>query len=165
MQVCKCAGVQEVCKYAEHVSVSLLLAQRQAQGEQGEKELMTNVRVLYIEDNAENRLLVRRVLEAEGCSVLEAADGSSGLEVAAQTRPDLILLDINLPEIDGYDLARRFRDTPGLRQVPILAITANVMKGDRERTLAAGCDGYIQKPIDVDRLPEQIRATLRRVNT
>jgi two-component system, cell cycle response regulator DivK len=161
LQVCKL----QVCKYAKYASVGLLLAQRQAQGEQGEMELMTNVRVLYIEDNAENRLLVRRVLEAEGCSVLEAADGSSGLEVAAQTRPDLILLDINLPEIDGYDLARRFRDMPGLQQVPILAITANVMKGDRERTLAAGCDGYIQKPIDVDRLPKQVRATLRRNHT
>ena len=162
--MCKYASVQ-VRKYAKHVIAGLLLAQRQAQGEQGEMELMTNVRVLYIEDNADNRLLVRRVLEAEGCSVLEAADGSSGLEVAAQTRPDLILLDINLPEIDGYDLARRFRDMPGLQQVPILAITANVMKGDRERTLAAGCDGYIQKPIDVDRLPEQVRATLRRNHT
>jgi len=121
--------------------------------------------VLYIEDNAENRLLVRRVLEAEGYFVLEAVDGPSGLEVAAQMRPDLILLDINLPEIDGYDLTRCFRGTPGLQHVPILAVTANVMKGDRERTLAAGCDGYIQKPIDVDRLPEQVRAALRRPHT
>lgn len=122
---------------------------------------MSDVRILYIEDNPENRLLVRRVLEAEGYSVLEAEDGSSGLEMAARMRPDLILLDINLPEIDGYDLARRFRDMVGLEQVPILAITANVMKGDRERTLAAGCSGYIQKPIDVDRLPGQVRAALR----
>jgi len=122
---------------------------------------MSDVRILYIEDNPENRLLVRRVLEAEGYSVLEAEDGSSGLEMAARIRPDLILLDINLPEMDGYDLARRFRDTVGLEQVPILAITANVMKGDRERTLAAGCSGYIQKPIDVDRLPDQVRAALR----
>lgn len=122
---------------------------------------MSDVRILYIEDNSENRLLVRRVLEAEGYSILEAEDGSSGLEMAARMRPDLILLDINLPEIDGYDLARRFRDTVGLEQVPILAITANVMKGDRERTLAAGCSGYIQKPIDVDRLPDQVRAALR----
>jgi len=120
------------------------------------------VRVLYIEDNAENRLLVRRVLEAEGYSVMEAPDGPSGLEMAARMLPDLILLDICLPEIDGYALARRIRQTPGLQQVPILAITANVMKGDRERTLAAGCDGYIQKPIDVDRLPEQVRAALRK---
>ena len=113
------------------------------------------VRVLY-------RLLVRRVLEAEGYSVMEAPDGPSGLEMAARMLPDLILLDICLPEIDGYALARRIRQTPGLQQVPILAITANVMKGDRERTLAAGCDGYIQKPIDVDRLPEQVRAALRK---
>ncbi|UCC78172.1 MAG: response regulator [Anaerolineales bacterium] len=126
---------------------------------------MSDVRILYIEDNHENRLLVRRILEAEGYSMLEAMDGPTGLEVAAQMQPDLILLDINLPEIDGYDLARRFRNTPGLQQVPILAITANVMKGDRERTLNSGCDGYIQKPIDVDRLPKQVRAALQRSRT
>jgi two-component system, cell cycle response regulator DivK len=126
---------------------------------------MSDVRILYIEDNLENRLLVRRILEAEGYSMIEATDGPTGLETAAQMQPDLILLDINLPEIDGYDLARRFRNTPGLQQVPILAITANVMKGDRERTLNSGCDGYIQKPIDVDRLPQQIRTALRKSHT
>jgi two-component system cell cycle response regulator DivK len=126
---------------------------------------MSDVRILYIEDNHENRLLVRRILEAEGYSMIEATDGPTGLEVAAQMQPDLILLDINLPEIDGYDLARRFRNTPGLQQVPILAITANVMKGDRERTLNSGCDGYIQKPIDVDRLPQQVRTALRTSRT
>lgn len=124
---------------------------------------MSDIRILYIEDNPGNRLLVRRVLEAEGYSVSEAMDGPSGLEVASQEQPDLILLDINLPEIDGYDLARRFRDIPSLQEVPILAVTANVMQGDRERTLAAGCDGYIQKPIDVDRLPEQVSAALRKI--
>jgi two-component system cell cycle response regulator DivK len=127
--------------------------------------MMNNVRVLYVEDNAENRMLVRRVLEAEGYTITEAVDGPSGLEMAAQTRPDIILLDICLPEMDGYDLARRFRDTPGLQQIPILAITAKVMKGDREETLAAGCDGYIQKPIDVDRLPDQVRAALQKRHT
>ena len=126
---------------------------------------MSDVRILYIEDNHENRLLVRRIMEAEGYSMIEATDGPTGLEVAAQMQPDLILLDINLPEIDGYDLARRFRNTPGLQQVPILAITANVMKGDRERTLNSGCDGYIQKPIDVDRLPQQVRMALQRSRT
>jgi two-component system cell cycle response regulator DivK len=123
---------------------------------------MSDVRILYIEDNHENRLLVRRILEAEGYSMIEATDGPTGLEVAAQMQPDLILLDINLPEIDGYDLAKRFRETPNLTDVPILAITANVMHGDRERTLEAGCDGYIQKPIDVDQLPNQVRAALKR---
>ena len=126
---------------------------------------MSDVCILYIEDNAENRLLVRRILEAEGYSMIEATDGPTGLELAIQKQPDLILLDINLPEIDGYDLAGRFRNAPGLQQVPILAITANVMKGDRERTLEAGCDGYIQKPIDVDRLPEQVRAALQKTRT
>ena len=123
---------------------------------------MSDIRILYIEDNRENLLLVRRILEAEGFSVTGAPDGPSGLEIAAEIQPDLILLDINLPEIDGYDLARRFRQTPGLQQVPILAVTANVMHGDRERTLEAGCDGYIQKPIEVDRLPDQVRAALRK---
>jgi two-component system cell cycle response regulator DivK len=123
---------------------------------------MSDVRILYIEDEPGNRLLVRRVLEAEGFSISEAADGVSGLEMATQMEPDLILLDINLPEIDGYDLAKRFRETPNLRDVPILAITANVMHGDRERTLEAGCDGYIQKPIDVDQLPDQVRAALKK---
>jgi len=123
---------------------------------------MSDIRILYIEDNRENLLLVRRILEAEGFSVTGAPDGPSGLEIAAEMQPDLILLDINLPEIDGYDLARRFRQTPGLQQVPILAVTANVMHGDRERTLEAGCDGYIQKPIEVDRLPDQVRAALRK---
>ncbi|NIV36610.1 MAG: response regulator [Anaerolineae bacterium] len=126
---------------------------------------MSDVRILYIEDNHENRLLVRRILEAEGYSMLEATDGPTGLDVAVEMQPDLILLDINLPEIDGYDLARRFRNTPGLEQVPILAITANVMKGDRERTLDSGCDGYIQKPIDVDRLPQQVRMALQKSRT
>jgi two-component system cell cycle response regulator DivK len=123
---------------------------------------MSKARILYIEDDPGNRMLVRRILEAEGFSIMEATDGPAGLEIAAQMRPDLILLDINLPEIDGYDLAKRFRDTPGLQQVPILAITANVMKGDRERTLEAGCDGYIQKPIDVDQLPEQVKTALQK---
>lgn len=126
---------------------------------------MSDVHILYVEDNPANRMLVKRVLEAEGFSIIEAIDGPTGLEIAAQTRPDLILLDINLPEIDGYELAKRFRDTPGLQQVPILAVTANVMKGDRERTLAAGCDGYIQKPIDIDRLPEQVKTALKKTST
>ena len=124
-------------------------------------ESMTQATILYIEDNPENRLLVRRVLEAEGYAVVEATDGPSGLEIARQSNPDLILLDINLPEVDGYQLVGQLRDVPDLSTVPIIALTANVMKGDREKTLAAGCDGYIQKPIDVDALPVQIAGFLR----
>jgi len=112
--------------------------------------------VLCIEDNPENRLLVRRILEAEGYRFLEAHDAGAALALVAAHTPDLILMDINMPDIDGYTLTARLRSMPQMRYTPILALTANVMKGDRERSLAAGCDGYIQKPVDVDRLPRQI---------
>jgi len=112
--------------------------------------------ILYIEDNAENRTLVRRVLQAEGYSVLEADSAIEALDVVQRHRPDLILMDINLPEIDGYSLTSQLKSMPSMFRVPIIALTANVMKGDRERTLEAGCDGYIQKPIDVDMFPHQI---------
>jgi two-component system cell cycle response regulator DivK len=122
---------------------------------------MSGVRILYIEDNAENRLLVKRILEAHGHTVFEAIDGASGLEAATKVRPDLVLLDISLPEVDGYDIAGRFREMEEMDSVPVIAVTANVMKGDRERSLAAGCDAYIPKPIDITRLPGQIEEALQ----
>ncbi len=122
---------------------------------------MSGERILYIEDNLENRTLVKRILEAESFVVLEADDGPSGMRVAEQEAPALILMDINLPEIDGYEVTAKLRQIPSLAHVPIVALTANVLKGDRERSLAAGCDGYIQKPVDVDLLPAQIAAFLR----
>lgn len=117
--------------------------------------------ILYIEDNAENRLLVRRILQAEGYQVLEAENANQAIEVVKRSRPDLILMDINLPEVDGYTLTTQFKAQPYLNHIPIVALTANVMKGDRERTLAVGCDGYIQKPIDVDLLPVQVASFLK----
>ncbi len=119
-------------------------------------------RILYIEDNPENRMLMRRVLMAEGYQVEEATDGQSGLEKAAESPPDLILMDINLPEIDGYEVTARLKQLPNMSGVPIIAVTANVMKGDREKTLAAGCDGYIQKPIDIDLLPSQLESFMKK---
>ena len=119
-------------------------------------------RILYIEDNPENRMLMRRVLMAEGYEMEEAVDGQSGMEKAAENPPDLILMDINLPEIDGYEVTARLKQLPNMQGVPIIAVTANVMKGDREKTLAAGCDGYIQKPIDIDLLPSQIESFLKK---
>lgn len=116
--------------------------------------------VLYIEDDFQNRVLVRRVLEASGFSIVEAENGLTGLQLAQNLVPDLILMDINLPEIDGYEVTSRLKQIDALAHVPIIAMTANVMKGDREKTLDAGCDGYIQKPIDVDLLPEQINRYL-----
>ncbi len=121
--------------------------------------------ILYIEDNPDNRLLVRRVLQSEGYLVREAADGPTGLQMAAEHRPDLVLMDINLPEVDGYEVTARLKQLAGMSQVPVIAVTANVMKGDREKTLAAGCDGYIQKPIDIDTLSNQIEHFLTRNNS
>jgi two-component system cell cycle response regulator DivK len=118
--------------------------------------------ILYVEDNAENRMLVRRILLAEGYSLVEAKDADEALGVINNSRPDLILMDINMPGVDGYTLTTRIKTMPGFERVPILAITANVMRGDRERTLQAGCDGYIQKPIDIDQLTSEIERFLAR---
>jgi two-component system cell cycle response regulator DivK len=119
-----------------------------------------NETILYVEDNPDNRLLVRRILMAEGFQVIEASNASQALEILKRQTPELILMDINMPDIDGYTLTARLKALPSLKQVPIVAMTANALKGDRERSLEAGCDGYIQKPIDVDSLPMQIRRFL-----
>lgn len=119
-------------------------------------------KVLYIEDNFENRMLVRRILMVEGLDVVEVDNARDGIEMARNDPPDLILMDISMPDLDGYTATRQLRQFPELDHVPIIAVTANVMKGDREQTLAAGCDGYIPKPIDVDRFPEQIAKFLNR---
>lgn len=118
--------------------------------------------VLCIEDNTDNRMLVRRVLEAEGYAVLEANNATQALEKIENGHPDVILMDISMPEIDGYTLTTQIKAIPGFQNVPIIAVTANVMRGDRERTLEAGCDGYIQKPIDIDTLTQQIERYKRR---
>jgi len=119
-----------------------------------------NATILYIEDNTDNRMLVKRILEAEGYVIWEAANASEAVNVIAGRTPDLILMDINMPDVDGFTLTTRLKAQPALRHTPIIALTANVMKGDRERSLQAGCDGYIQKPIDVDTLPRQIARIL-----
>jgi putative nucleotidyltransferase with HDIG domain len=118
-------------------------------------------KILYVEDNPENVQLVRRVLEARGYEVIEADSGLKGAEAAKRERPDLILMDINLPEMDGYAAATLIKNTAELREIPIVALTASVRKGDRERTLAAGCDGYIPKPIDVRNFPAQVEGFLK----
>ncbi len=119
-----------------------------------------NSSILYIEDNPENRLLVRRILQADGFKVLEAQNAAQALRLLENEIPDLILMDINMPDMDGFTLTTQLKNTPDLNGVPIIALTANVMRGDRERSLEAGCDGYIQKPIDVDNLPEQVNRFL-----
>jgi two-component system cell cycle response regulator DivK len=119
-----------------------------------------NAKILYVEDNPGNRMLVRRILMAEDFELLEAGDAFEAMKIVETVQPDLILMDINLPEVDGYTLTAQLKENPMLSHVPIIALTANVMKGDRERILDSGCDGYIQKPIDVDALPNQIRSFL-----
>jgi len=112
--------------------------------------------ILYVEDNAANRMLVGQVLEGVGYTVIEATDGLSGIKMAQEAHPDLILMDINIPGMDGYEAATRIKSLPELSNIPIIALTAKVMAGDRERALAAGCNGYIAKPIDIDALPKQV---------
>ena len=118
--------------------------------------------ILYVEDNFDNRNLIRRVLEAEGFNMIEAGNAEEAMQRLINEHPDLILMDINMPGMDGYTLTARIKGTPGFANVPIVAVTANVMRGDRERSLEAGCDGYIQKPIDIDTLSQQIGRFLAR---
>jgi two-component system cell cycle response regulator DivK len=118
--------------------------------------------ILYVEDNSDNRMLVRRILRAEGYDLIEATNAFEAIELLKNTTPDLILMDINMPEMDGYTLTTKIRSMPGLGRVPIVALTANVMRGDKEKTLEAGCDGYIQKPLDIDQLTREIEKFLAR---
>ena len=127
------------------------------QGSPGE---IRGKRILYIEDNRDNFLLVQRVLEPHGYTVYEAADGITGIAVARQIKPDLILVDINIPRMGGHEASTKMRGMEELRRVPIVALTANVSEGDRERSLASGCTGYLAKPIDIDKFPDQVREFL-----
>jgi CheY-like chemotaxis protein len=120
------------------------------------RPLDQKTKILYIEDNRENRLLVRAVMEAAGYLIVDAEDGLAGIEAAIREEPALILLDINLPGVDGYEIVAILKSFPNLASTPVIALTAYAMQGDRQRTLVAGCDGYIQKPIDVDAFPRQV---------
>jgi CheY-like chemotaxis protein len=112
--------------------------------------------ILLIEDNEQNRYLATFLLEQHGHTVVAAEDGPRGIAIAGASRPDLILLDIQLPGMDGYEVARALRETASLRGVPIVAVTSYAMVGDREKALEAGCDGYIEKPIDPDTFVAEI---------
>ncbi len=118
-------------------------------------------RVLYIEDDTNNRMLVRRILMAEGFQVEEADNATTGIKMVLDNPPDLILMDMSMPGKDGLAATRELRNTPAVAHIPIVAVTANVMEGDKERSLDAGCDGYIGKPIDVDTFADQVTSYLR----
>jgi CheY-like chemotaxis protein len=123
-----------------------------------------NRNILLIEDNAENRYLATFLLERSGWQVTPAGDGPTGIALAAQHPPALVLLDIQLPGMDGYAVARRLRATAGLQFVPIVAVTSYAMAGDRERCIEAGCDGYLEKPIDPDSFVRDVEAFASRAN-
>lgn len=112
--------------------------------------------ILYVEDNFENKLFVRRVIESMGHEMVEAETGLDSLVLAAEREPDLVLMDVNIPGMDGLETTAKFKANPRLAHIPIIALTANAMKGDKERCLAAGCNGYMQKPVGVSDLRREI---------
>lgn len=115
-------------------------------------------KILLIEDNDQNRYMATFLLEKHGYEVVPAVDGPTGIELAAAVRPLLILLDIQLPRMDGYAVARELRLNPALNGIPIVAVTSYAMMGDKEKAMEAGCDGYLEKPID----PETFVADIER---
>ncbi len=119
-------------------------------------------KILVIEDNEQNMYLINFILEKHGYQVFQAREGVAGISLAGEKKPDLILLDIQLPVMDGYMVAREIRKKEALLDTPIVAVTSYAMPGDRERALAAGCTGYIEKPIDPDTFISQIEGYLRR---
>jgi len=118
-------------------------------------------KILVVEDNQDNRELVVKVLKINGYHVIEAVDGQEAIEKTKAENPNLILMDLFIPKIDGYEVTRRLKRDKDLKSIPIIALTAHAMKGDMEVALAAGCDGYISKPIDVRELPKQIEHFLK----
>jgi len=115
-----------------------------------------NPRVLVVEDNEQNMYLLSFILEKSGYEVLQARSGTEGIELASRTKPTIILLDIQLPGMDGYEVARRLKARPETGDIPIVAVTSYAMLGDRERALEAGCTGYIEKPINPETFVAQI---------
>jgi len=122
-------------------------------------------RILVVEDNPMNLELVRDILTAEGYEVLEAADGATGVAIATLERPALILMDLQLPRLDGLEAARLIRADPRLAGIPIVAVTAHAMKGDDEKARAAGCDGFVTKPIQVREFAATVAGFLKRTKS
>ncbi len=118
-------------------------------------------RILIVEDNAANRALLQAILKAVSHDLLVAEDGQAGVDIALREKPDLILMDIRLPVMNGYEATRCLKLNPATRHIPIVAITANDAPAERDRALNAGCDGYINKPIDTRALPNQVRLFLQ----
>ena len=117
-------------------------------------------KILVVDDNEDNRELASKILRIRGYLIVEAKDGRAAIKKAEEERPDLILMDISLPDIDGYEVTRAIKSKEELRGIPVIALTAHAMKGDKEKALEAGCDGYISKPIDIHKFPDQVSSYL-----
>jgi len=121
---------------------------------------MPDYTVLIVEDNANNRMIMRDLMEVQGHRTLEAVDGAEGLAMALEHRPDLILMDVQLPGMDGYEVTRRLKAQDETKHIPIVAVTSYAMKGEEERAREAGCDAYVSKPIDIRKLIETVQRFL-----
>ncbi len=120
-----------------------------------------NKRILLIEDNEQNRYLATFLMQARGWDMVHAEDGPTGIALATQVKPVIILLDIQLPGMDGYEVAQTLRKDAALASIPIVAVTSYAMPGDRERCLASGCNGYIEKPIDPTTFGEEVEKYMK----
>jgi two-component system cell cycle response regulator DivK len=118
-------------------------------------------RILVVDDNNDSRELVVKVLKNKGYEMIEAIDGEEALEKAMSEKPDLILLDISIPKLNGYEVTKRLKSLEEVKDIPVVALTAHAMKGDRAKALEAGCEGYISKPINVRDLPAQVKSYMR----
>ncbi|WP_028844764.1 response regulator [Thermodesulfovibrio thiophilus] len=118
-------------------------------------------RILIVDDNDDSRELVKKILKKYAYEIIEAIDGEDAIAKAVTYRPDLILMDISIPKIDGYEVTRRLKARPDFKTISIIAFTAHAMRGDQEKAFASGCDGYISKPINVREFPEQIKVYLK----
>jgi two-component system cell cycle response regulator DivK len=117
-------------------------------------------RILIVEDTEDNRQILRDLLTAAGYELIEAVDGAAGVAMAAKHKPDLVLMDIQLPLVDGYEATRRIKADPDLRHIPVVAVTSYALSGDEEKARAAGCDGYIAKPFSPRQLLAKVRELL-----
>ncbi|MEW6108356.1 MAG: response regulator [Nitrospirota bacterium] len=118
-------------------------------------------KILVVDDNQDSRELVVKVLKNKGYRIVEAVDGEDAMQKAMTEMPDLILMDISIPKIDGYEVTRRLKSQERFKSTPVIALTAHAMKGDMEKALRAGCEGYISKPIDIRELPEKIKQYMK----
>jgi two-component system cell cycle response regulator DivK len=120
------------------------------------------MKILYVEDNEDNVYVLKSRLTRAGHTVLVAADGAQAVTMAAAERPDLILMDLSLPVLDGWEATRRIKAAPETRHIPVIALTAHAMAGDREKAIAAGCDDFDTKPVEMPRLLDKIQALAKR---